>query len=48
MTHDSAKDDFKFAGQELKDAASATADGIKKTAHAAGEEIKEVVDGEDR
>lgn len=48
MTNDNAKEDFKIAGHELKDAAAAAAEGVKETAHAAGDEIKEMTDGEDK
>ena len=48
MTHNDAKDDFKDALDNTKEAASDAASGVKKTAEGVGEEVREIVDEEEK
>lgn len=48
MDFDDGKKDFRRAGRELSDSADSAAEGIKDTARDAGDEFRDVADGEDK
>jgi hypothetical protein len=48
MDFDDGKKDFRRAGRELSDSADSTAEGVKDTTREAGDELREIADGEDK